>query len=276
MPRSLGLLGRHVSVLLLATAIGFLASGCLWGVVTDAQSGAPLRGVVVTCTDANNQTFSSTTNEFGIYAFDMAAGPIPAAGNASMNLSVPGLDPVTEARLLEFNEPGFREVQNFNLGLLRHHNAQGGFSILLPPSWTIDEGFFGVGTFIAEPPSGHPDFPGDISVGATDFAADMTLEEWRDYSTDGVCNVTVDCAVTESGETTIAGVRAVWSVVTYTLTSNPAIPPRNYAVGQRLQELAYFLKKGDTGYIIDLTATAENFARLRGQYESIGLSFQFD
>lgn len=261
---------------MVVVAVGLVASACLWGVATDAQSGAPLRGITVTYTDANGQTFSATTNDFGIYAFDMATGPIPATGSASATLTVPGLDPATEARLLEYNEPGFQEVQNFSLGLLRHHNAQGGFSILLPPSWTINEGFFGPGSFMAEPPSGHPDFPGDISVGAMDYPTGMTLDEWSASSADGVCNVTDDCAVTESGETTIAGVRAVWSVVAYTMTSNPAIPPGNYAVGQRIQELAYFLKKGDMGFIIDLTATADNFSRLRSQYEFIGMSFQFD
>ena len=101
-----------------------LASGCLWGVVTDAESGAGLAGVTVTCTDADGNTASTTTAANGLYAFDIADGPVPVAGSADFEISAGGYHTKTESRTIRYDDnPGaslanlssFWEVQSFTL-----------------------------------------------------------------------------------------------------------------------------------------------------------------
>lgn len=101
-----------------------LASGCLWGFVRDADTGAGLPGVTVTYTDANGASASTTSGPFGLYAFNSAGGQIPAVGNATFDLSKHGFQPLTTSRLIQYNDnPGatladassFWEVQSFDL-----------------------------------------------------------------------------------------------------------------------------------------------------------------
>jgi hypothetical protein len=115
---------RLACLILVPTAAALLASGCLWGVVTDSETGAGLSGVTVTYTDADGNTGSTTTDSHGLYAFDIADGPIPAAGPVSIQASAVGYHPVGLARLVQYNDnPGatladlssFWEVQSFDL-----------------------------------------------------------------------------------------------------------------------------------------------------------------
>jgi len=109
---------------LLAITTAFLASGCLWGIVRDADTGDGLAGVTVSYTDANGNTDSTTTNANGLYAFDVATGPIPAVGSATFELSASGYESLTTTRSIQYNDnPGatlanpssFWEIQHFNL-----------------------------------------------------------------------------------------------------------------------------------------------------------------
>lgn len=111
-------------VALLSIAVAFLSSGCLWGVVKDANTGAPLPGVSVSYSDSKGHTGSTTTNARGWYAFDVAKGPVPAAGLVWFQLSPPGYQPLSAPRLVEYNDnpkaslsnpSSFWEVQHFNL-----------------------------------------------------------------------------------------------------------------------------------------------------------------
>ena len=108
----------------LSIAMAFLASGCLWGVVTDVETGAPISGATVSYTDSQGHTDSTTTNAGGLYAFDAATGPVPAAGPASFELNRPGCQALTAARQVEYNDnpnagldnpSSFWEIQNFGL-----------------------------------------------------------------------------------------------------------------------------------------------------------------
>ena len=107
-----------------AAAMALLASGCLWGVVTDAESGAGLAGVTVTCTDADGNAASTTTAANGLYAFDIADGPVPVVGSADFEISADGYHTKTESRPIQYDDnPGaslanpssFWEVQSFTL-----------------------------------------------------------------------------------------------------------------------------------------------------------------
>lgn len=110
------------AVLIIATAL--LACGCLWGVVTDADTGNPVSGATVRYTDSDGHTDTTTTNANGWYAFDQATGPIPAAGPATFQVSAPGYESLTATRLIEYNDnphatlenpSSFWEVQYFEL-----------------------------------------------------------------------------------------------------------------------------------------------------------------
>jgi hypothetical protein len=116
--RPLGLLVIGLSVL-----FALAASGCLWGIVKDAETGEPIVGAEVTYLDVNGATGTATTNANGIYAFDQATVPIPAAGPVSFNVKAVGYQPQTAARLVEYNDSNgtlanlssFWEVQHFNM-----------------------------------------------------------------------------------------------------------------------------------------------------------------
>jgi len=257
-------------LLVLSVGVGLLASGCMWGVVRDASSGAAVGGATVTFTDSSGQTASTTTDASGLYSF--GPPPKPATGPVDLQVDASGYDTLT----LQFQYDGssnFWGVQSLTpaSALVPYHNEEGDFSITLPAGWEIMDNFWGTGTVMAVPPAGSPDYPADISVGINP-SPPATLEDWVDNTMGGVCNITADCEEVERGETTIDGMQALWAVVSYRMTTDSPL----YTAGQQLEELAYFFKKGGEGYMIDLTATAANFTRLRGQYEQVAKSFKFD
>jgi hypothetical protein len=105
-------------------ALALLASGCLWGFVTDADTGDPISGATVAYTDADGNTGSTTTTASGLYAFDIADGPVPATGNASFEISADGYHTKTVSRPIEYNDglspsldnpSSFLEIQSFTL-----------------------------------------------------------------------------------------------------------------------------------------------------------------
>lgn len=107
--------------------MAFLASGCLWGVVRDANTGAPVSGAVVSYTDNQGHTASTTTNANGFYSFDSASGPAPAVGPALVEIGAPGYEFRAETRLIEYNDnpsatfsnlSSFWEAQHFGLAPL--------------------------------------------------------------------------------------------------------------------------------------------------------------
>jgi hypothetical protein len=107
-----------------AVALALMMSGCLWGFVRDAETDAGVAGVTVAYTDAAGNTGSTTTDANGLYAFDIADGPVPATGNADFEISADGYHTKTESRLIEYNDglspsldnpSSFWEVQSFTL-----------------------------------------------------------------------------------------------------------------------------------------------------------------
>lgn len=112
-------------VTILSVTIASLASGCLWGVVRDAETGAPVSGATVSYADSQGHTGWTLTDANGVYAFDPAKGPVPAIGPASFEVTKPEYEPLTAAGLLiEYNDNArailsdplsFWEIQNFEL-----------------------------------------------------------------------------------------------------------------------------------------------------------------
>jgi sugar lactone lactonase YvrE len=111
-------------VLMLALVAALLASGCMWGVVRDAGSGAGIQGATVSYTDANGNTGSTTSTIGGLYFFNSTSGPIPAVGNVEFQVSAPGFATLTTDRTVLYNDnpnatladlSTFWEVQSFDL-----------------------------------------------------------------------------------------------------------------------------------------------------------------
>jgi hypothetical protein len=109
---------------LLTTGIALFASGCLWGVVQDSQTGAPIAGASVSYVDSYGHTGTATTNSGGLYWFDSATGPIPALGPVTLNVGAPGYKSLSLPTLVQYNDnpnasvanlSSFWEVQSFFL-----------------------------------------------------------------------------------------------------------------------------------------------------------------
>jgi hypothetical protein len=108
----------------LVAALALLSSGCLWGVVSDADTGAPISGATVKYTDKYGHTGSAVTNSKGLYSFNPNAGPIPAAGQVDITVDAPGYDHFSTNMLVQYNDnpnarlpdlSAFWEVRSFGL-----------------------------------------------------------------------------------------------------------------------------------------------------------------
>jgi hypothetical protein len=145
---------RRLGIVAVGLALVVLMTGCMWGVVTDVNTGAPVPGATVSYTDSQGRSGTATTDANGLYAFDSASGPIPAVGPASFVVSAGGYDTVSTTRELAYddNASGTRanpssmwEVQNFSLAaacvsaLTTYHNEQFGFEFQYCSECTLTE-----------------------------------------------------------------------------------------------------------------------------------------
>jgi hypothetical protein len=130
---------RPFSIALFGILIGALASGCMWGVVKDADTGKPLAGVTITLTDTQGQTLTTTSDANGSSALALSAAP--ARGPVNFQVDSPGYQSITETRDILYddnpnasfqNMQSFWDVQVFNLDRVLYHSAEGDFSIMLP------------------------------------------------------------------------------------------------------------------------------------------------
>lgn len=107
-------------LVILSVASAFLASGCLWGVVMDAETGGGVQGATVTYTDYAGRTFSTTIGDGGRYCLDDRKGePVPSGGPTIFQVSAPGYEPLTVSRFIAYDDNsssgGLWEVQHFSL-----------------------------------------------------------------------------------------------------------------------------------------------------------------
>ena len=58
----------------------------------------------MTYVDSNGNTGTATTNNKGLYAFDSAAGPIPAAGRVTLSVSAAGYNSLSLPTLVQYDD----------------------------------------------------------------------------------------------------------------------------------------------------------------------------
>lgn len=107
-----------------AVAGMLLASGCMWGVVRDQNTGLPIHGAQVQVTDSNGVTHATTSDSNGLYSFDIANGSIPAAGPGTARVDAGGYTQFVGTMPIDYNDnpnasganfSSFWEVANFSM-----------------------------------------------------------------------------------------------------------------------------------------------------------------
>jgi len=262
----------HPLVLLLSIAIGVLASGCLWGVVQDASTGAPIGGASVTYTDSNGQTGTATTDANGIYYFDQTKGPLPAAGNVNFSVNAEGYGPLAETRLVEFNDSPstFWEIQNFGLTPEPgwYHNDTWGFSIKFPEDWVVVEGESEDEPpvlAIAPPENVNDNFTQAVMVAATDnVPPEETLEMFFQMTLRGLKDSTPSFKQLEDGQATVNGVDARWAVFSAKEGTTT------------IKVLVYVLLKDGRGFMILGMDESAQFLDHKAELKAIAESFRID
>ena len=114
----------RLGIVAVGLVLAVLMTGCMWGVVRDVNTGAPVSGATVSYIDSQGRSATAQTNANGFYAFDSASGPTPAVGPASFVVSARGHEAVVTTRQLAYddnasgslaNASSLWEVQDFGL-----------------------------------------------------------------------------------------------------------------------------------------------------------------
>jgi hypothetical protein len=108
---------RAGAMILITAGLALLLSGCLWGVVQDAQTGQRIPGAQVTFYDAVGNSGTTTTNPDGLYAFDAAETTLPAVGPVAFHVSAAGYQTLSSQRDVQYDDTadGASEIQSFSL-----------------------------------------------------------------------------------------------------------------------------------------------------------------
>jgi len=109
---------RLAWLVVVCAGLGLLVTGCAWGVVTDAQTGAPVDGASVIYVDSQGNVSSKVTGPSGLYGFDALRGDrIPASGPVRFVILAPGYQTLVVERDVQYNDnsAGTWEVQSFEL-----------------------------------------------------------------------------------------------------------------------------------------------------------------
>src|SRR4030042_1205657 len=101
---------RRPLAIILCIGAGLLASGCMWGMVKDANTGAPISGATVTYTDSTGASASTTTDAGGQYSFDQAGRPAP--GPVNLRVAASGYEPLTQQVQYDEGSPPLWGVQS--------------------------------------------------------------------------------------------------------------------------------------------------------------------
>ncbi len=256
-------------VLLFSIATAFLASGCLWGVVTDASTGAPLRGVTVGYVDSEGQTGSTTTDANGFYSFDQSRGTVPIAGSVKLTVNAAGYQPMTETRQVEYddNPSGFWEIQDLSLTPPpnRYHSDKEGLSITFPQGWKITEQPISSIAVGAEAPASE--VPGTCDVIVQEVASGTTLTDFVEANLKFIRNYQ-DYRDDARGQTTVDTLDAVWMVYSsvVTMDGHPIT----------IKDLSYMFVRGARGYWTRCYTVDNQFDGLRDKFEEVLQSFRFD
>jgi hypothetical protein len=133
---------------LFGIAGALLSSSCMWGVVRDARTGAPIAGAEVHFIDSEFNSREAFTDANGVYRFLPASEPGPVAGIVNVVVSAPGYEALGDTRTVDFADgpsaclvdlPNSCEVQSFAIeprpGTYR--NVARGFLMDFPNEWQI-------------------------------------------------------------------------------------------------------------------------------------------
>jgi len=185
---------------LLTVGAALSATGCLWGVVKDGTTGAPVSGASVTYVDSNGNTGTATTNSKGLYAFDLAAGPIPAAGPVNLTVGASGYSSLSLPTLVHYDDNPSASLAN------------------LSSFWDVQSFFL--------MPSGAPATTADVAV--TDLFADNQPQGvmWVRITNNGpatLANQKVDVTISQSRSalTVPPAVDSATATTQYTLNLAP-------------------------------------------------------
>jgi len=264
---------RRLPVAVLCVGIALLASGCMWGVVRDANTGAPIGGATVTYTDSTGATASATTDASGQYSFAEAYWPAP--GPVNLRVDASGYRPLTQQVQYDEGSPPLWGVQSLipdsepepEPG--RYHNAMWGFSIEFPEDWMVvegeeqEEGTAVVG--MAPPEDGNDEYPEFCLVMAVELPG-LTLDTFFQLMSAGMEADPSGVQQLETGDANLNGQDAKWLLIGLT------DPDFNTDVN----ELIYLLVADQRGYMIMCVSEAAQFASQRSELEGIAESFRLD
>jgi Carboxypeptidase regulatory-like domain len=258
-------------------ALAFLASGCMWGVVKDANTGAPLRGATVTFTDSSGQTVTTTTDVNGLFGFGAPVSAAPARGPVKFQVESHEYPTMSETRDVLYNDnpnatfenmSTFWEVQVFDLAppANRHHNEPGGYSITFPTDWQAEE-MGGTGTQ-AVPRTGSPDAPAGCEIFSLDDPDQDYAEEFiRTYII--IMRQADAFQELERSESEIDMIPAVRLVYSY--RANLKLGDRQ--VSGTFKDLVYVIEWRGRGYGVDCVTTSQRFGSMLGRFEEIAKTF---
>jgi hypothetical protein len=120
----------------------------MWGIVRDAQTGAPIAGAEVHFIDSQFNSREAITDATGVYRFLPSSELGPVAGIVNVVVTAPGYEALGDTVTADFadnpglcliNQPNSCEMQNFAIerGAGRYRNDPKGFSMDFPDGWQI-------------------------------------------------------------------------------------------------------------------------------------------
>ena len=271
-------------LVILATVMALIGSGCMWGVVTDGETGKPVAGANVTYTDSAGHTATTTTNAFGIYQFGGQASAAPAIGAATITVEGAGYviqnQPVTIAydnnHNATFANPStFQEIQNFALdwGPGGYHDAQAGFSITFPEGWKTNPGS-GSPKVHSEGAIENSTYSGECGVFVGTLDTGESLDSYLDMIvTAGHAQYTNFQEVERNSSATVGGMPAIRTVFSYEASvKNDA----GRTVKTPFEDLAYLVERNRNVWVIDCKTFGEGFRFGKPVFETVAQSFRFD
>ena len=267
---------------LLGVVLALLASGCMWGVVRDADTGAPLSGAKVTYKDSYGQTASTTTDANGFFGFGAPTSVAPAMGSVTFTIEAPGYQTLAEARTVAYDDnpaatldnlSSFMEAQPFSVSRSpgAYHNAYLGFSITFPADWDILDASDNLGVTATAPISKGPAIC-DVTSGPYPEGVDL-----RTFVEDLVSSVRDNPYVTKFREyqTTAVKVNGLPAVrAHYSFTAK--ITSEGFEMEMSYEDLTYVFSKGYTAYSIDCFSTPDEFGTFEATFDKIAESFKLD
>jgi hypothetical protein len=257
-------------LLMISVVLAFAASGCMWGVVTNARTGAPVANAHVDIVDSNGNVSYAFTDENGIYYIDAAKAP--ALGEATITVDSFDQGSQTENRVIDYaenpnatlaNPVSFWEVQTFQLSGEEgaYHNMAHGYSLQFPQGWIKTN-------LVYDPESGVA--PGIMAMG---FDASHNMDiceiEWvllppGGFPEDWWRDAPPDMKVTQRGTAQIAGMTAARLAITLKME------------GEDAKGLLYAVEHGQEGILLVCFTQSSGFSTAASTFESIAKSLKFD